>query len=87
VKTEEKQEEESSEVSEENKTSSAKDDDYILAKLLGREGVSAICHDSIVENYGQNGKLVEAEAASIAKRAVDALRKSRQSCDQVIMFK
>lgn len=50
-------------------------------EFVGNAGVhSALKHDKIVNSSNSDYLIVEAEADSVAKQAVDALKQSRERC-------
>ena len=56
-------------------------DDYVLTKLFSKSGViGGIQHDSIMEDRTSDYAIVESEATEKAKRAVAAMKASRQEC-------
>ena len=58
-------------------------DNYVLSKLFSKSGViGGIQHDSIMEDGTADYVLVESEATDKAKRAVAAMKASRQECSR-----
>ena len=56
-------------------------DDYVLTKLFSKSGViGGIQHDSIMDDRTSDYAIVESEATEKAKRAVAAMKASRQEC-------
>ena len=56
-------------------------DDYVLGKLFSKSGViGGIQHDSIMDDRTSDYAIVESEATEKARRAVAAMKASRQEC-------
>ena len=63
-----------------NQKKSSEQDDYVLKKLFkGSKVQGALQHDSI-ESTSQEYSIIENEAEKVAKQAIQALKKSRESC-------
>ena len=63
-----------------NQNKSSEQDDYVLKKLFkGSKVEGALQHDSI-ESTSQEYSIIENEAEKVAKQAIQALKKSRESC-------
>lgn len=59
----------------------AEQDEYVLQKLFSTSGVhAALRHDKIVDTNEHDYMIVEKEAESVAKKAVQTLRESREMC-------
>lgn len=62
-------------------TKNAEQDEYVLRKLFSKSGVhAALRHDKIVDTNEADYMIVEKEAEVVAKKAIDALKRSREQC-------
>jgi DNA excision repair protein ERCC-6 len=59
----------------------AQQDEYVLQKLFSNSGVhAALRHDKIVDTDEADYMIVEKEAESVAKKAIETLKQSRELC-------
>lgn len=59
----------------------AEQNEYVLQKLFSKSGVhAALRHDKIVDTNESDYMIVEKEAESVAKKAIETLKRSRQQC-------
>ena len=69
--------------SEEQRRTAESQDEYVLSKLFSKSGViGGIQHDSIMDDRTADYALVESEASEKARRAVAAMKASRQECQR-----